>query len=130
MSRSVLDTNALLRFLLNDIPSQVALIEEKIKEAKVGKLELIIPQIVIFEIAYALTKAYGFGKEEVIKGLKKIITAKEFRVLDKEIFIQVLDIYKLHKVSFSDCFIAAFARQSSADLFTFDNDLKKLVKSS
>ncbi len=123
----VLDTNTLLRFLLNDIQSQAEKLEEKLKLAKKGKIKIIIPQIVVFEIVYALTKEYQFQNEEVTRVLRKIITNEFLQVQDKDIFEEAFRMYS-NKLSLADCFIYFFARKLEADLFTFDKNLQKLSK--
>ncbi len=122
----VVDTNALLRFLLNDIPSQAVQIQQKIEQAKLGKYSLIIPQIVIFEIDFALTKAYRFQKIDVAKNLKKIITAKYLQVDQDDIFTEALDLYRDKNLSLPDCFIKIYAKKMNAQILTFDKNLKKL----
>ena len=42
MKTFVVDTNIILRFLLNDIPKQTEEVKKQIKLAKEGKIELII----------------------------------------------------------------------------------------
>lgn len=122
----VLDTNALLRFLLNDIPHQVLEIQQKIELAKSGKYQLVIPQIVIFEIDFALTKAYGFKKLDVSKNLKKFLASKYLLVDQAEIFTDALDLYRNSNLSLPDCFIKIYAQKMNAQIFTFDKALKKL----
>ncbi len=122
----VVDTNALLRFLLNDIPSQVIQVQQKIEQAKLGKYSLVVPQIVVFEIAFALTKAYGFPKIDVAKNLKKIITSSYLQVDQDDIFTEALDIYRDKNLSLPDCFIKIYAKRINAQIFTFDKNLEKL----
>lgn len=121
----VLDTNTLLRFLLNDVPSQTEEIIKKIKLAKLGKIKLLVPQIVIFEIVFALTKEYGFKSKEVLDVLRRILINKDLEIQDGDIFEQALGIFS-KKLSLADCFIYFFAKKKEADLFTFDKDLQKL----
>lgn len=127
MKLLVLDTNTLLRFLLGDIPTQTKEIREKIKLARIGKIELIVPQIVIFEIVYALTKEYGFNMEKVVEVLRKLLINKDLQIQDGDIFEQALRIFS-KKLSLADCFIYFFAKKKEAELFTFDKNLQKLLK--
>lgn len=129
MSDWVLDTNTLLRFLLNDIPEQVKEVEKKIEQAKNGKIRLHVPQIVVFEIHFALVSQYGFDKQAVIDALKKIIILDYLVVSDREIFMEAMELYKEKNVSLPDCFIKIYAEHYQAGIFTFDKDLLKLHKS-
>lgn len=128
MNSIVLDTNALLRFLLNDISSQSEQVSKKIEQAKRGKIDLLIPSIVLFEIAYALTKQYEFSKEKVISGLKKFITSKYLIFEEEDTFREALELYSTANVSLADCFIAVYAKERNATVFTFDKKLKKALE--
>ena len=75
MREQIVDTNILLRFLLNDVPKQTEEAKLKIEQAKAGKLKLVVPQIVIFEIIFALTKIYGFEKNKVKDVIRVLINS-------------------------------------------------------
>lgn len=128
MKNVVLDTNALLRFLLDDITSQSQEVRHKIEEAKNKEIELSIPSIVLFEIAYALTKEYGFSKEKVVKGLKKLIFSKYLICDERGVFSEALELYNTANVSLADCFIVAYAKKRNANIFTFDKKLRKVLE--
>lgn len=119
----VVDTNTLLRFLLNDVPNQVSQVVDKIEKTKKGKLKLIVPQIVIFEIHFALTSEYGFSKQGVLDALKKIVSSDFLVIQDKDIFKDALDLYTDVNISLPDCFLKVYAEYSNAKLFTFDQKL-------
>ncbi|TSC88283.1 MAG: twitching motility protein PilT [Microgenomates group bacterium Gr01-1014_7] len=123
----VLDTNTLLRFLLDDVLSQTKEIRKKIELAKLGKIKLVVPQIVVFEIVYALTKEYGFKIEEVIGVLRRLLINKDLQIQDEDIFEQTLRIFS-KKLSLADCFIYFFAKKNNAELFTFDKNLQKAFR--
>ena len=50
MTRLITDTNVFLRFLLNDNTQQYKQATNIFRKAKEKKIELIVPQIIIFEI--------------------------------------------------------------------------------
>lgn len=130
MKKCVLDTNAFLRLFLNDIPAQANLVENLLKKAKNAEITIYLPQIIIFEIAYALDKYYKFPKEEVIQKLKSIIVSPYLKVQNREVFKETVRTYKNQTISLSDCFISQFAKYKDCELFTFDKKLKKLSKNS
>lgn len=125
MKKVILDTNALLRFLLNDIPEQADEVEGLFRRARDGKLHLIVPEIVVFEIHFALLKYYKFPKEEVIDRLKSIVSAEFLSVESKEVFLKALKNYQNINVSLVDCFLLAKAETERAELFSFDKKLQK-----
>lgn len=127
MPSVVADTNVFLRFLIGDIPEQFAEAEQLFKKARQGKIELIVPQIVLFEIYYALEKHYHLPKEVIIQKLEVIIAAEYLQVQNREIFRVALELFKKCKLEITDCFILQFAKEKQADLFTFDKDLRNLA---
>lgn len=52
--RFIVDTNPLLRLILDDNLEQVTVVEKLLIKAKNKKVSIIIPQVVIFEINFAL----------------------------------------------------------------------------
>lgn len=126
MKTLILDTNIFLRFLLNDIPSQTQKIEAVLTKAKIAKIKLYVPQIVIFEIVFALDKYYKFPKNQIIDKLDSILKTTYFNIQDKETFLQAMEIYTKKDISFVDCFLLGIAKIQNQDIFTFNQELVKL----
>lgn len=128
MKKYVLDTNAFLRLFLNDIPQQANLVENLLKKAKNAEATIYLPQIIIFEIAYALDKYYNFPKDEVIQKLKSIVISPYLKIQNREIFKETIKTYNNQTISLPDCFILQFAKYKDCELFSFDKKLKKISK--
>lgn len=127
MKTFVVDTNILLRFLLNDVPKQTEEAKKQIRFAKEGKIKLIIHPVIIFETIYALNKAYGFPREQVVDGLKKLIAFKYIEVLEREVIQEALDLFLIKGLSFVDCFLYRLGNKLHAEVFTFDKKLNQLI---
>lgn len=123
---ATIDTNILLRFLLKDVPKQAEAARQKFQEAKQTKTQLFVPQIVIFEVVFALTRVYKFDKNEVVEAIKSLLAAEFLNIQDKEIFGSTLSLFVKRNISLADCFIVAFSNLHKAPLFTFDKGLAKL----
>ena len=124
----IIDTNIILRFLLQDVVSQFNQAKKIFTEAKNGKVKLIIPQIVIFEINFALKKFYNLEKEEIIEKIGQIISTEHIEIESRELFFMAIELYKRKNISFADCFLISKAEAEGAELFTFDWALKKLQR--
>lgn len=124
MKKLVLDTNIFLRFLLNDIPSQANQAEKIFQAAKFKKNKLLVPQIVIFEIIFALEKYYGFPKKEVLNKIKVILAMEFLSIADKDVFTDAVGLYVQNNLSFPDSFLISFTKQQMADIFSFDKEMK------
>lgn len=124
----ILDTNAFLRFLLNDLPDQAEEVSALLKKAKAKKVEIFIPQIVIFEIEFALEKYYKFSKTEIIMTLGTLLATPYLKIQNRDVFQETMLLFANKNIDFVDCFLLCNAHQKEATLFTFDKDLKKLQK--
>lgn len=125
MKSYTLDTNALLRYLLHDIPAQSNKVKNLFIQAKSAKIKLIIPQIVIFEIVFALDKFYALDKKAIILNLKALLGVKYLQVQDQEVFSEAIKLFEKYSLDFVDCFLAGLSKSNNSKLFTFDKDLTK-----
>jgi predicted nucleic-acid-binding protein len=125
MKKVVLDTNCFLRLLLNDIPEQADKVEALLKKAQDGKVEVFVPQIILFELHFALEKYYHLEKEAVILKLKVLVTSPYLQIESQDAFILALQLYSESRNSFVDCFLDAQSKLNDAEVFTFDKKLQK-----
>lgn len=130
MKKLFLDTNVLLRFLLGDNKEQFIQTEQLFKKAQNKTIHIIIPQQVVFEMNYILSKYYSLSKDEVISYLEPLITTDFLNIESRDIFLKSLTIYKYvsDSISFVDCFLLAKAQVEEGELFTFDKKLQVLQK--
>jgi len=122
------DTNIFLRFLLGDIPSQAERAKRYFENAKKGKINLVVCQIVIFEIAFALEKLYSYSKKDIINSIKTIATMPYLKVEDKAVFLETLNLYGRKNIDFVDAFLFCKAKNQGGEVLSFDKDFRKLKK--
>lgn len=125
MKRVLLDTNSLLRLLLNDIPSQKEIVEELLQKAKDKEVSVCVPEIVVFEVEFALSKYYGVPKDKIIEKLQIILAINFIDIESKQLFTTSLHTYAKQTISFVDCFLLAKSQIERYDLLTFD---KKILR--
>ncbi|OGM26376.1 hypothetical protein A3D00_04430 [Candidatus Woesebacteria bacterium RIFCSPHIGHO2_02_FULL_38_9] len=123
MKKYILDTNVLLRFLLRDVEEHFKKARALFLEADGEKVKLIIPQIVVFEIQFALEKFYALKKREAIEKIESFISAKNFEIESNQVFKEAVEIYKEKNLSFVDCFLIAKGRLENTPVFSFDRKL-------
>ena len=128
MKSLVLDTNAFLRYLLNDVPDQANQVAELFKAAKANELKIYAPQIVIFEIVFALDKYYKFPKNKIVDKLGVLLTTPYLQIQDVKGFQEALILFNNQNMDFVDCFLICFAQNKDTKLFTFDKNLQNLTK--
>lgn len=97
-----LDTNVLVRYVTQDDPAQAEqatrLIETRCATANPGR----VAHIVLCELVWVLTRAYGYSKAQVVSVLEQILVTAELAVEDEGLAFQALDAYRTGGADFSD----------------------------
>jgi predicted nucleic-acid-binding protein len=116
-----LDTNAVLRLLLNDIPEQHATVKKLLKEVS-GQFA--IADTAIIELVFVLDRYYGFNRSQTAEALDGLMRLKEINC-NRVLFEKALPLYIDHgSLSFEDCCLAIYAQLNDAEpLWTFDKKL-------
>jgi predicted nucleic-acid-binding protein len=118
------DTNVLVRLLVNDTDSQtpVALAKALLKRAK----QVYVPQIVQVEMVWVLETAYQFDKLAVLTALKHLQKTTLFVLQHKKQFDTALATFEKHTADFSDTLILSNCLENEHQLFTFDKKFARL----
>jgi len=125
-SNPVLDTNLIIRFLLNDLPEQADKVEKLFSKAKPSSLE--IPDIVIAEIIYVLLSYYELDKNSVIDKIDLLIEFEKIKC-NKKILKNALEAFKNHSISFVDAYLLAkVTAGENSRVYSFDKGLGKIGK--
>lgn len=119
-----LDTNVLVRYLVQDDPKQFAAAQRELESAAQIGGRFVISPIVLCELVWVLETAYGCSKAEVVDTLERVLRTAQFDVLEKEVAWGAWEDYKSKKGDFSDYYLGKRHRQSGADTtLTFDKAL-------
>jgi len=115
-----IDTNVLVRYLVQDNEAQSALateIIENFNEAQPG----FISRVTLVETIWVLTRAYKLPKSKIIEVIETLLRANNFIVEDSGLGYQALAVYKSTAAGFSDAFIScAGLNAGCTETFTFD----------
>jgi len=117
-----LDTNILLRLVLEDVPEQTRLVEKLFDESD----NLYVADIIIFEMVFVLDRVYQFSREQIAKSVASIIRNKKINC-NRKLFELSLPLYNTNtKISFVDSTLPYYALlNGTTPLFTFDKALNK-----
>lgn len=119
-----LDTNVLVRYLVQDDPKQFAVAKRELESAVQTGERFFISPIVLCELVWVLETAYGCSKGEVVDTLERVLRTAQFDVLEKAVVWGAWEEYKNGKGDFSDYYLGRSHRQSGADItLTFDKAL-------
>ena len=118
------DTNALVRYLVQDDPVQsvksTALIEHQCSLSSPGYLS----NIVLCELVWVLIGAYKYDKSLVIKVMEQILVTAEFAVENENVVRKAIDDYTVGNADFSDYLIVNNNQQAGCTkTYTFDKKL-------
>ena len=115
-----LDANCLLRWLLDDIPEQTALVTAVINSGE----NIAVADAALIETVFVLEKLKKINRETIEKAIMAIIE-KETILCSRDLFREILPIYTSHsKLSFTDCYLEVLARKTeNVPLLTFDKKL-------
>lgn len=116
-----LDTNIVLRLLLNDIPEQ-HIVARKLVEQADGQFA--VADIVLIEMVFALGRYYEFSRAQTSEAVVGFMKLKEIDC-NRALFERALPLYVRHPgLSFEDCCLATYAQLNDAGpLWTFDKKL-------
>lgn len=113
----LLDVNACLRYLLNDVPEQADCVAAFIEEGAEVTLE------VLAECVHVLDGVYSVGKPEISKTL--IAFLDEVVCVRSAIAVAALEFYAKRNLDFVDCVLLAEAHFNNRIIVTFDKKIKK-----
>lgn len=120
----LLDTNAVLRYILNDIPEQHNQVLELISTTPAAiRLEVLV------EIVYVLEKYYEKNRSEIADVISVLGRTENLLIQYPRIISRVLQIFVEEKLDIVDCILCAFNNIESYPVFTFDNKLNALLNS-
>lgn len=127
MKQYLIDSNYLLRYLLNDIPSQADTVERYFRQAKSGSIVVSVSILAFVECAYILLNLYKLSKLEVVEMLMKFVNIPYLEIEQRNLIMKAFLLYKDISVSFVDALFFIEAHESGRELLTFDKKLKNLI---
>jgi len=121
-----LDTNVLVRFLVQDEPLQAQL-ATKLIDQLTEDAQGFVSREVLIELVWVLERAYRLGRAEIAVALDGLLSATELDIEGSDELAPALELYRNDGFGFADLMIAATARRSGAsELLTFDRQAARL----
>ena len=119
---TVLDTNTILRCILQDNEEVAALVDERM-----ARDECLIPLEVVAEMVFVLLKVYCLNRTEIANSVLMIIRHKNVRVPNRGVVETALRYFEESKLDFVDCLMIGYAQVEGYKIFTFDKELNKML---
>ncbi|PWG16122.1 PIN domain-containing protein [Salibaculum griseiflavum] len=121
-----LDTNVLVRFLVQDDPEQAQL-ATKVIDQLTDDMRGFVSREVLIELVWVLERAYRLDRPEIATALDGLLSAIELDIEGSDEVAPALELYRNDGFGFADLMIAAAARRAGAtELVTFDRKAARL----
>ena len=119
--KAVIDTNLLVRYLINDDQKKAEAVDNLLDRAAKGEVRIIVPSVVIAELVWVLESFYQLKAGAILELVEAIINTSGLDVTDKSTIIPALRLYKSKKIDFIDAWIIEFAKERGVKaIYTFD----------
>lgn len=119
------DTNVLVRYLVQDDATQARRVDAFLSAAIEDGTRLHVDDIVLCEMVWVLGAAYRLGKATIAEALDKVMSAAVFSFDDRELLRLALTDYRQGKGDFSDYVLGRRnARAGCEHTVTFDRSLR------
>lgn len=124
---AALDTNVLVRFLVEDDVAQLAAVRKLIRKCVSNGETLYVPVTVSLELEWVLRSSFGFSKSAVVQTLSQLLSSVELSFESEGPLEVALVLYGQGAADYSDCLHAALAGAAGEQpLWTFDKAASKV----
>ena len=120
-----IDTNVILRYLLDDHPEFSPKAIQFMVDVSRGKLKAEFADIVLMECIFVMEKHYKIPRTLVVDRLAKILNFEGIINTNKAILINALLSYEKHKIDIVDCLLCSYSSENRI-VVSFDKDFNIL----
>lgn len=124
-----LDTNVLVRYVVEDDSGQLAAARRLIGRCVAEGQALFVPVTVTLELEWVLRASFGYVKDDVLQALSNLCSAAELTFESERALEVALQLYREASAdSFADCLhIALAAGAGEEPLWTFDKGAARVA---
>lgn len=120
-----LDTNVLVRYIMQDDPKQAAL-AAKLVESLTPEAPGFVPLTCIIELIWVMGSCFGLERAQLVAALEGILRTKELVVERAAVVWQALRRFRDTSADFADCLIERSAAAAGCErTLTFDRTAAK-----
>ncbi len=121
-----LDTNILVRYLVEDDVKQAALAEQLIDSLNAHERRGFISLVVLVELVWVLESRFDFDRADVRSIVQELLDSKDLLIESSDLVRYALRACISKQVDFADCLIERIAHHYGAVMtYTFDRGASK-----
>lgn len=116
-----IDTNVLLRAVLDDDPEQSPAARSLIEAAKAAGEAIRVDRLVLAEAAWTLARRYRYTREQLVEVVEALLAVPELRLEDGRAVADALAVFGGDGLDFADALISVCNRRAGCTTtYTFD----------
>ncbi len=123
MDKKIIDTNLIVKYLVNDEPNLYKKAREFFDLVKLGRIKAILEQTIFTETVFVLTQLYEIPRDKISLTLSSLLEYKGIQTFEKEVLLKALILYKETNLHIVDCIIVAKANLQSIEIASADQEL-------
>lgn len=125
MVRVFVDTNVLVRYVIQDDIKKFEQVEDFFGAVSRGEVVLYLSSVVLLEMVFVLKSVYKKDIGLIMKVVKKLVKTRGCVLVNKTDLRLALEYLDKYKVKFSDCLIAS-SIPKGVRVFSYDEDFRKM----
>ncbi|KQU80903.1 MULTISPECIES: PIN domain-containing protein [unclassified Rhizobacter] len=124
---AAIDTNVLIRYIIQDEDSQFAIVMRLLDDCARDGRPLFVPITVVLELEWVLRSNFQVAKPDLVSTLSQLLSATELSFQSEAALEVAVAHYRDGTADFADCVHAALAAQAGEEpLWTFDRKAAKV----
>jgi predicted nucleic acid-binding protein len=127
MKRAFVDANVILRYFTGDPPDMAEASLKTFSAAHQGKISLMLIPVTVAEVVWVLESFYGYPKDRIAVTISEFLHSDGLEVIDLDIVIHALSLYKEKNIDFADALLSASAlNRGPTFIYSFDRDFDRI----
>ncbi len=122
MSKNLIDTNLIIRFLVNDNPQKVSRVEKLLRDKNNRNILL---DTVVAEIVWVLNSYYSLDKKEIVEKLRALIHVDSIEC-NAFLLNRSLTLWEENNISYIDAYLASVAELGNITLYSYDQKFSSI----
>lgn len=123
----LLDTNIILRWLLEDDKHKADRIAHLLRQATTNKEQFFISDISVAEMVWVLESYYKLARQSIAEITRKLLSTQGLFFEHADRLFDSIAVYENHNVDYIDAYLFVLSKEKKLDgIVSYDKDFDKL----